>query len=210
MKDFIFDFETFGTNSTNCAVIDCGYLFFDYSRFASDNPYTFEELLKLGRKLKLDVKSQVKDYGFKIDKSTLKFWEGLGDEVRANIKPKDNDLSVEDFIDIFDNDLKTNGPVKYWWSRSNTFDPIILSRLYTAVDRQAAMDSLLKFYNVRDIRTFIDAKTNFTLKFNGFAPMKDKEKWNRLFKAHDSIHDIAADVLRMQMIIRAENDLEYE
>ena len=36
----------------------------------------------------------------------------------------------------------------------------------------------------------------------------DEEKWDSVFKAHDSAWDILADVLRLQSITRAENDME--
>jgi hypothetical protein len=64
-----------------------------------------------------------------------------------------------------------------------------------------------KYWRVRDTRTFIDAKLNFPKK-NGFNPLADEAKWEQNFKAHDSSWDILADVLRMQAITRAENDME--
>ena len=49
---------------------------------------------------------------------------------------------------------------------------------------------------------------NFENKQNGFTPIADSEKWDKIFKAHDSSWDVLADVLRLQAIVRAENDLE--
>ena len=60
---------------------------------------------------------------------------------------------------------------------------------------------------VRDMRTYIDAKFDFETK-NGFCPVSDDEAWDRTFKAHDSSWDVLADVLRLQAIVRAENDME--
>jgi len=40
------------------------------------------------------------------------------------------------------------------------------------------------------------------------VPVSDVDYWNSAFVAHDSTHDVAADVLRLQAIHRAENDLE--
>ena len=60
---------------------------------------------------------------------------------------------------------------------------------------------------VRDMRTYIDAKFNFDTE-NGFCPIADQQKWDRAFKKHDSSWDVLADVLRLQAIARAENDME--
>lgn len=69
------------------------------------------------------------------------------------------------------------------------------------------LNQYLRFYKVRDVRTYIDAKFNFTTK-SGFVPLADEKYWGETFVAHDSSHDVAADVLRLQAIFRAENDLE--
>jgi hypothetical protein len=45
-------------------------------------------------------------------------------------------------------------------------------------------------------------------KKNGFVPVSNIKKWEYNFNAHDSKHDIAADILRLQTIVRAEADLE--
>jgi hypothetical protein len=37
--------------------------------------------------------------------------------------------------------------------------------------------------------------------------MVDEERWERIFEKHNSSHDIIADILRMQMMIRLDNDL---
>ena len=69
------------------------------------------------------------------------------------------------------------------------------------------MEEYLKYWAVRDTRTYIDAKFDFKQK-NGFIPFADEQRWEQMFKAHDSSWDILADVLRMQAIRRAEEDLE--
>ena len=70
-----------------------------------------------------------------------------------------------------------------------------------------ALNRALKFYTVRDVRTHIDAKFDYSTK-SGFVPVADEEYWKKAFIAHDSTHDVAADILRLQAIHRAENDLE--
>ena len=77
----------------------------------------------------------------------------------------------------------------------------------TDCDRHHSLNEYLMFWRVRDTRTFIDAKFDFKTK-NGFVPVSDEAYWSEAFKEHDSIHDIAADILRLQAIHRAENDEE--
>ena len=111
---------------------------------------------------------------------------------------------MEKFIDY----LRSSNKIECWWSRGNTFDPIILDRIAEDAGKQGLLSQYLKHYAVRDTRTFIDAKFNFDIDPNGFIPVGNTEKWNYNFNAHDSKHDVAADILRLQSITRAENDLE--
>jgi hypothetical protein len=205
MTHLIIDFETMGKDAGKCAVIDCSVMVFDFDRFLT-NPYTIASISQ-AKRFKLSVTDQVKNYGFDIDKSTLQFWEEQSPEVRANIAPKKSDLTVKEFVKQFHEFLIESPKVDYWWSRSNTFDPIILSRLFAAEGKLLHLEEYLKYWRVRDTRTFIDAKLNFP-KENSFAPLVDSDKWNKVFKKHDSSWDILADVLRLQQIYRAENDLE--
>lgn len=202
---FIIDFETMGKDATKCAIVDCSVMVFNTDRFLS-NPYTLDSI-KETRKFKLSVADQVKNYGWEIDKSTLQFWEEQDPEVRANVSPKKSDLTVKEFIKSFHEFLIESPKIDFWWSRSNTFDPIILARVFEAEGKLLHMEEYLKYWRVRDTRTYIDAKLNFP-KQNGFTPMTDETTWNAKFKKHDSAWDILADVLRMQQIHRAENDLE--
>lgn len=205
-NDFIIDFETFGKDPNTCAAIDCSVMVFDWDKMLTDNPYTLEDI-KLTRRFKLSVMDQVKNYGYEVDKSTVEWWESLGPEVRKHCKPKPTDLTVEQFChDLMQ--LLINSPnIVHWWSRSNTFDPIILTRLFKSQNKLAHLEEYLKFWRVRDTRTHIDAKLDFP-KVNGFIPTNNEDLWNNTFKEHDSSWDILADVLRLQAIRRAENDME--
>lgn len=204
-KDLIIDFETMGKKATKCAVIDCSVMIFDWERFSS-NPYTTNSIVETKR-FKLSVADQVKNYGWEIEKSTLQFWEEQEPEVRAKIAPKKDDLTVKEFVKLFHEFLVESPKIDYWWSRSNTFDPIILSRLFEAEDKLLHLEEYLKYWRVRDTRTHIDAKLDYP-KENGFVPLTDTDKWNKVFKKHDSSWDVLADVLRLQQIFRAENDLD--
>jgi hypothetical protein len=203
--NLVIDFETMSKDASRCAVIDCSVMLFDTDRFR-DRPYTLESLSDT-RRFKLSISDQVKNYGWSIDKDTLSFWEGQDPEVRAHVSPKRTDLTVSEFVKEFHTFLVKSPRIDYWWSRSNTFDPIILSRLFASQDKLLHLEEYLKYWRVRDTRTFIDAKLNFP-KENGFVPITDTDLWNRKFRKHDSSWDVLADVLRMQQLCRAENDLE--
>lgn len=206
MKDLIIDFETMGTEPTTCAAVDCSVMVFDWDRFTSDNPYTTKDIVETVR-FKLSVEDQVRNYNYAVENSVLEFWAEQSKEVRARIKPKADDLTVEEFVKQF-HDFIIDAGVKHWWSRSNTFDPVILTRLFDSQGKKEHLYGYLKYYLVRDVRTYIDAKFNFENKKNGFCPVADDQLWESTFKAHDSSWDVLADVLRLQAIVRAENDME--
>ena len=210
--DFILDFETLGQDALRCPAIDCAIATFDWDRFTTD-PYTFEELT--GRfsgnthckRLKLSVEDQVKNYGAIVEKKTVQFWEEQPASVRQHINPKKDDLTQKEFCDTFIRYLADSPKIEYWWSRANVFDPLILWRIMTDCNRHHSLNEYLMYWRVRDTRTFIDAKFDFSTK-NGFIPVADHEYWEAAFEEHNSVHDIAADIMRLQAIHRAENHLE--
>jgi len=205
--DLILDFETFGKDATKCAAVDVSAMIFSWDKMVSDDPYTMKDIF-FCHKYKLSVMDQVKNYGYEIDKSTVEWWESLGPEVRANVKPRKDDLTVKEFTERFMLQVGRHVPaIEHWWTRSNTFDPIIIERLFADQGKLMNLQTHLKYWKVRDTRTYIDAKLDFP-KVNGFIPIKDEEYWKETFKEHDSSWDILADVLRLQAIRRAENDLE--
>ena len=206
-NDLIIDFETMGQDAQKCAVIDLSAMVFNWDKFTSDDPYNLSDVFKV-KKFKLNVAEQVKNYNWEIDPSTLDFWSQQDTEVRKNIAPKSTDLSVADFVKQFTDFLNDSPKIDYWWSRSNSFDPVILLRLFKSQNKLPHMESHLQHWKVRDTRTYIDAKFDFGLKKNGFIPCANEDKWESVFKAHDSAWDILADVLRLQSIARAENDME--
>lgn len=205
-KDFIFDMETLGANVLVCPIVDVAYATFEWDKFL-DEPYSFMEAVSLIKSLKLSVQDQVENYGCKFTKHDVHWWEKLPKEAKDKLNRTPNDLTVNEFCDTMITYLRNEGNVDYWWSRGNTFDPVILGRVMTYVDKGLLLNEYLKFHKVRDVRTHIDAKFNYTTK-NGFVPVKDEEKWYKYFVAHDSSHDVAADIMRLQAIHRAEHDLE--
>lgn len=204
--DFILDFETIGQCARKIPAIDCSYTTFVWDRFL-EQPYTFEELISTIQKSKLDIKHQVEDHGFSYTKEDLQWWMDQAPAVKKNIVPKPDDLSISQFIEKMIDYLRGQPKIDYWWSRANGFDPVILDHLADTVKKDKFLNEYLPYWKVRDTRTFIDAKFNFTTK-NGFVPIADTERWEQIFNAHDSTHDVAADILRLQAIHRAEHDME--
>ena len=206
-KDFIFDMETIGPNVFCCPLVDVAYTVFEWDRFLEE-PYTFEEIASTVQTLKGDVQDQIKNYGAKFNTSDVEWWEKLPKLARDKLNPcKDTDLTIDVICDTMMSYIKDQNGIDYWWSRGNTFDPVILHRMMLATDKMDEFNKCLKFYMVRDIRTHIDAKFDYSVK-NGFIPVSDLEYWKETFIAHDSTHDVAADVLRLQTIHRGENDME--
>lgn len=207
-RHFIFDYETLGQNTMTCPVIDCAYYVFDWDRFLSDTPYTFEKLVSKIQHDKISVEDQTKNYGFKIEKKTVEWWASQGAEARSKIKPLPTDITLAQHSSNMHGYIREKGKLDFWWSRSNTFDPVIAWRIAQTLGRGPEYEANLPFWLVRDTRTFIDAKTGFAKKMNSFIPAKDGTKWNNMFHAHNCVHDVAADILRLQALVRIDNDLE--
>ena len=206
-NNLILDFETFGQDITQCAVINCALFVFDWDRFLSDKPYQFNELVRDIKLLKLNVEQQKKMYGYTITKDSLAFWADMPSDVKKQIIPTPNDISVVNFCETVIDYIRDK-KITYWWSRSNTFDPPILHRLFRSANMEPLLLEHLKYWMVRDLRTYYDAKFNFKAKTNAFIPIDDADEWNAIFKKHNSIHDVAAEVLRLQKISRIEHGVE--
>jgi hypothetical protein len=207
MKHFFHDFETLGQNVVTCPVIDCACFVADTDKMISDDPYTTKDIINVKR-FKLSVKDQINNYNKKIEADTVKFWENQTETVRKRISPLKNDLTYAEFYDNIIKYIASYDKIDYWWSRSNTFDPIILWGIFEKLDKIKVLNEYLPYWRVRDIRTFIDAKFNFDNKQNSFTPILDEEFWSKVFQQHNSSWDVLADVLRMQAILRAENEKE--
>jgi len=205
---FIIDFETIGQCAREIPAIDCAYITFQWERF-TENPYSFKELVNNMQQAKFDIKDQMINHGCKYNQRDLQWWLDQPPELRKNLKPSADDLNASQFMEKLIDYLRAAGKIDYWWSRSNSFDPVILDRIAQNANKTSLLGEHLKYWAVRDTRTFIDAKFDFnTPGGNGFVPVSNLQKWEQNFSKHNSKHDVAADILRLQTIVRAENDLE--
>lgn len=202
MINLIFDYETTSQDPFRCGIVNCAYFLFDTDRFVSDNPYTFSELTASVKCDKLDLPAQ-KKAGYHFDKETINWWMKQDVNVRNQLLPSENDISRQSHTSNLKKYI-SNVKLTKWWSRGNTFDPVILTVLDAEAD--TAIFNILKFWNVRDVRTYVDSKFDFSTRTD-FIPFEDVEAWNKVFEKHISVHDVSADVLRMQQIVRAENGL---
>lgn len=202
---FIIDFETMGQDVLDMPVLDAAYTTFEWDRFLSRNPYTWSELTENIHVQKADIKDQITNYGYKYHKRDIDWWAAQGPDVREKIKPSPNDLTLNDFCDKLLSYIE-NVKHGFWWSRGNSFDPVILHRIMRDTNKGERLNDALKFWYVRDTRTHIGAKFDYDI-YDGFIPVANEKKWKETFKGHVSTHDVAADILRLQRIARAENDL---
>lgn len=203
MNHLILDFETLGTDLINgFALLECSYASFDFERFHT-NPYSFDELVEeVIQRDKFEISHQVNEYGYKIEQGVLDWWKSQDKTlVEKILKPTKKDITIKEFGLKFLDYVKKNN-ISYWWSRSNTFDPIILYRIFNDINLRYELDGTLKHWNVRDTRTFIDAKLDFNKEMNSFV----LPEWQKKFEKHNSVHDIAIDILRLQALIMAENE----
>lgn len=203
-KHFILDYETIGQDVFHVPVVNCSYYIFDWSRFTSDNPYTFEELINEIKFAKFDIEEQIKSKTAKFQMSDLEWWNEQGEEAKKQLKPSPDDMTVGEFTNTL-YDYIDGTRLFRWWSRSNTFDPILLHRNFRDYWHRSKLDEVLPYWLIRDIRTYIDTQFQFKNRKNGFCPYDNEDEWNKVFVAHNSVHDVAADILRMQKIERAIN-----
>lgn len=201
---FIIDFETLSQDTQKGVVLCSAYFNFDWDRFTSQNPYTFSELVSGIQFRKLCVRDQCERLGYVVDKETLAWWK-TNQGWEAIVLPSPSDVTVEKFLEHMLEYCHHN--VRCWWSRSNTFDPAFLARLCADTGFSNQMDTKLRHWRVRDTRTYIDAALDFP-KINAFVPFSDQAEWERVFVPHNPVHDVAADVLRLQKIVRAQSDME--
>ena len=207
MKLVWIDFETMGADVLDpCAAIDMSIIVGDTDKMLSDNPYSCKDVV-LAKRFKLSITDQVTNYGFTVQDSALKFWQEVSPEARKHIKPSKDDLTVEQFINQLITHMNTIGKFDYWFSRGNTFDPIIIQRLFKVVGKTYTFKEYFRFNRVQDMRTHINAKLNNPVTTN-ITPIQDEEFWKSVFVEHDSSWDVLADMLRYQTILRLENDLE--
>lgn len=191
MEALIYDFETLSQNQYNCVVVNIAAMNYTEDRFLT-NPYEYDELVEMCNTLKFDVQEQVEKYGRHIQKSTLDWWKKQSKEAQKCLIPSDEDVSITELYDFMVKHKAAT--VDKIFTRSNTFDPIIVQTLLHDI----GMKDPAPWWTIRDTRSFLDGLLYGSDISNKFIPEDVKDK----FIGHDSRHDIAMDVYRMQHVVR--------
>ena len=193
MECVIYDFETLSQDQRRGVVTSFAMLNFSEKRYIED-PYTFEELVASCKYIKFDVEDQVKNFNRIMSKETIQWWNDQGEEAKKQIKPCIDDASIVTFYDWITKNIDC-GTIKKSFTRGNTFDPMFLQYLMA----QTGKPDPFHWRTVRDTRSTIEGMS-FGMKLeNGFMPGDLKDK----FIKHDPCHDVAMDVMRMQLLAQA-------
>jgi hypothetical protein len=208
MKLLFIDFSMLGYHPEDCVLLDCSVGVADTEKMISENPYSSMDAFKATKRFKLDIASQ-KELGFIAHQSGVDFWKTQSKElIERVLKPSKNDLSVTDFTSNFIEHIISSGRIGTWWSWNSMDDAAILWRLFRSVNKEAVIREYLPRHKARDVGTFIDAKFDLNNKKLDFVPVSDVEYWNKIYVKTDSTMEVMANIMRIQTILRAENDLE--
>lgn len=202
------DFSMLGYHPEDCVILDCSVAVVKKEKMLSDAPYTTMDAFKEVKRFKLEIPSQ-KALGFIAHESGVDFWKTQSKDMIARVlKPSDKDLTVQDFTTAFIEHLIPKGRIDTWWSWNSMDDAAILWRLFRSVNKEATIREYLPRHKARDVASFIDAKFDLENKKLDFVPIDDVEYWNRVYIKTDSAMEVMANIMRIQTILRAENDLE--
>ena len=188
----IYDFETLGQDQHNSVVLSFAMITFSERHYKSD-PYSFDELVKKAKFIKFDVESQVKN-GRKINMETLDWWKEQGPEAQKQLRvtPDDKPLSdLHSFITKHTEGMK----IKKAFTRGNTFDPMFLQYIMEETGNKEPFH----WRTVRDTRSMIEGMSFGMNVDNSFTPAGIENQ----FIKHDPCHDVAMDVMRMQLLAQA-------
>lgn len=206
-KDFILDYETLG-NAPEGATVDLACIVFD---FDVHNPPTFADLVYNGTRSKFCLPSQKSfgPYPRTFDKSTMEWWAKQSAEAKAGLMAGPCDVQIDEGLNHILNFIKDKGcdPWKTrGWARGMSFDfSILVSQIRQVFKTRETFEiEPCKFWNQRDVRTFIEA----TLMQDGMTECPLPKGTLNGFIAHNSVHDCAKDVLMMIYAVRYALGLE--
>lgn len=190
----IYDFETLGQHQKHSAVVCMAMITFNESYYTTSDAYTYEELVDKAKFIKFDVEDQVTNYGRKINRETLDWWNDQGKEAKHLIVPSDEDRKISELYSFMKE--HTEGmKIRKAYTRGNTFDPMFLQYLMEDTGNKDPFH----WRTVRDTRSMIEGMS-FGMKLdNDYMPSELQAK----FIKHDPRHDVAMDVMRMQYLAQA-------
>lgn len=189
---FIYDFETLSQNPIDGVVVSVAFLNFSFDKLEK-NAYDYDYLLNNTIFIKFDVQEQVEKYGRKIEESTLDWWKQQDKEALKKLKPLDTDVSISRLGPLFEVSIRNKQNVKTFFTRNNTFDPVILYSITKYFNQPMPHD----WWKIRDTKSFIDGLTYGSGIKDSFIPPLAENKYIK----HDPRHDVVLDVLRLQTLL---------
>lgn len=166
----MFDLETLG-RKPGCVVTSIGAVKFGFSKGITDR-----------FKINISVDDSVKNYGLKLDKDTIKWWEGQPKEARDswlhNPEPVQLNYAVDQFINWMGYDKS-----RLIYSHGASFDIPIITELF----------SVLGLEKPWHYRQEMDSRTIFNML--GYVNSDNREKSELVY--HDSQADAEAQALAL-------------
>jgi len=183
---FMFDVETLGVES-NSVILSLACI-----HFRSDEKPTFRELVDSAYFVKFNVRDQVENYGRRVDKGTLEWWEKQCEIVRKkSFLPLKTDENLKNGIESFHSWIASKNDNKCWvWARGSLDDTLLHS-----IERQLKVETMLPYHRWRDVRTAVDLLYDST---NGYCKVDHVDfLYERDIIKHDPVIDCALDVMML-------------
>lgn len=190
----IYDFETLSQNPINGAIVSLAILSFNFEKLRT-NSYTYETLLNDTYFFKFDVREQVEKFDRIIEQSTLDWWQQQDKEALKKLKPSKDDVSIKQLVPFFKNAVARPEKIKTYFTRNNTFDPVILYSISNYFNQPMPHD----WWKIRDTKSFIDGLTYGAGIRDSFIPPDCENKYVK----HDPVHDVVLDVMRLQVLLNS-------
>lgn len=192
-RHLLYDFETVD-NKPTAAIPSFAIIVFDPEEIAP-----FEELVKNALRLKFDLDEQFA-MGRTWRQEEVDWWSEPAQKEAYDmvIKKDGSEISLSQMGPIVQHYLDEQGYEpnvgEKIWTRGNSYDPPILTNIYD----QFGWDEPYPWWNVRDVRTEIDAITPYwDVMHEGRGYVKGFP-YPEGFVKHKEEHDCARDILMMQ------------
>ena len=183
---FCFDVETLGVESSS-VILSMACIHFE-----PQSKPTYKELKDSAFFVKLNVRDQVENYGRKIDKGTIAWWEKQCTNAKNwSYIPDKSDKPLADGIAALHEWANSKNDKDSWvWARGS-LDDIILQ----AAERQVKVDHVFAYSRWRDVRTAVDI---MTLSKNGYCEVDHPDfLYERDVTKHTPIDDCALDIMML-------------
>lgn len=197
-KQIILDFETVGNaqRNPNVATPSLAILVFDPTELKP-----FDELVSDALRLKFNLKQQFNQYKREWDQDTVDWWSKPENANARSmvIDPSHEDIDlcemgprIKKYLDEMG--YEPNGKDDRIWARGPQFDMVLFENIY----KNFGWEVPFPWWNIRDIRTEIDAITSIWNPNHTPNGYDDSFVWPEGVVKHREDHDVALDVMMMQ------------